>query len=107
MDLRNIRALMIRMGMKKFAVKLSHTGFARSLQGLNYSYCLMGHKAELQKVYDILADDFSRETFKAVIHASKTGNYSGMKNFNVRPQYFLKDIMPVQNHEIYVDGGGV
>ena len=106
MDLRAMRALLIRMGLKDFAVKLSHTRFARVLQGINYSAGLRKHEKEIQQVFEMLADDFSRETLRAVIHASKTGDYSRMKEFNVRPQYFLKDICVPADREIYVDGGG-
>ena len=107
MDLRSIRALMIRMGMKKLAVKLSHSQLARFLQGVNYSSALRKHDSELRQVYDMLADDLSRKTFSAVIQASKSGDYSKIHSVNVQPQYFLKDICPPQNREIYVDGGGV
>ena len=97
---------MIRMGMKKLAVKLSHSQLARFLQGVNYSSALRKHDSELRQVYDMLADDLSRKTFSAVIQASKSGDYSKIHSVNVQPQYFLKDICPPQNREIYVDGGG-
>ena len=94
------------MGFKNLAVKLSHTRFARFLQGINYSAGLRRHGKELRQVYDMLADDLSRETFNAVIHASKSGDYSMMRNYNVQPQYFLRDICVPEDREIYVDGGG-
>lgn len=84
LDLRSIRALMIRMGMKDLAVKLSHSSLARFLQGMNYSAGLRRHEGELQQVYDMLADELSRETFRAVISACKSGDYSGMHKDNSR-----------------------
>ena len=93
--------------MKDLAARLSHTGFARFLQGMNYSAGLLRHERELQQVYDMLADELSRETFRVVISTCKSGDYSGMHKYNVQPQYFLKDICVPLSREIYVDGGGV
>ena len=70
------------MGMKDLAARLSHTGFARFLQGMNYSAGLLRHERELQQVYDMLADELSRETFRVVISTCKSGDYSGMHKYN-------------------------
>ncbi len=63
------------------------------------------HKAEFQKVYSMLEDDFSKETYSAVIRFRKTYDIRYLNKVNVKPQYFLKDILPPADDEVFIDGG--
>lgn len=63
------------------------------------------HEEELQKLADMLEDDFSRFTLERLLAYRKTNDAKYLKGIVVRPQYFQKDIFgPVQD-EVFVDGG--
>ena len=62
-------------------------------------------KEELGKVYDMLEDDFSRDTLKGLLNYRRTGKASYLKGLVVRPQYFQKDILSPVEDEVFVDGG--
>ena len=63
------------------------------------------HQEELQRVSEMLEDDFSRQTLERVLKYRQTGNIDALKGVAVQPEYFPKDIFgPVQD-EVFVDGG--
>jgi FkbM family methyltransferase len=55
-------------------------------------------------VYHLLADDESRETYKAVIKFRRNLDFREIKPHIYYPQYFVKGIINCQK-EIFVDGG--
>ncbi|MBO4901313.1 MAG: FkbM family methyltransferase [Lachnospiraceae bacterium] len=63
------------------------------------------HKEELQQVFDYLEDDFSKETLRAVIDYRKSYEIGLLKGVTIQPQYFLKELLPPSNHEVFIDGG--
>ena len=63
------------------------------------------HKMEFQKVYGMLGDDKSRETFKAIVRFRKNYDIKVLNKVISSPQYFLKDILPPSDNEIFIDGG--
>ena len=64
------------------------------------------HKADFQKVRNLLADDFSKETYDAVLQYRLDYDLSALKPYVVQPQYFPKDIIKSVENEIFLDGGG-
>lgn len=62
------------------------------------------HRDRFKKVYDMLADDKSKLTYKNVLKFRQTGNIKLIDEVKVIPAYFV-DILPKYKHEIFVDGG--
>lgn len=71
----------------------------------DFSRFVSEHEAEFQKVYEILDDSFSKKTYQAVVEYRKTFDIRLLNPVVVQPQYFLKDILPPEETEIFVDGG--
>ena len=63
------------------------------------------HREEFKQVYDILEDEMSRKTFDGIIKFRKTYDIKYLKSIIVSPQYFLKDILPPYDEEVFVDAG--
>lgn len=64
------------------------------------------HRSEFREVYELLEDDFSKKTYKAVIEYRKTYDIRTINKVYVQPQYFLKNILPpAKKGEVFVDGG--
>jgi FkbM family methyltransferase len=62
-------------------------------------------KQMFDKVYDLLEDEESRNTYNAVIKFRMTRNYKDIKKHIYYPQYFVKEIIHNYNNENFVDGG--
>jgi glutathionylspermidine synthase len=62
------------------------------------------HKEQFRKVYHLMADDESRETYKAVVKFRMNRDFREIKHHIYYPQYFVKEIINCQK-EIFVDGG--
>lgn len=60
---------------------------------------------DAQKVYEMLADDMSREVFKAVISFKITGDISHLRAVFSTPDEVYKNILRLDGNEIYVDAG--
>ena len=63
------------------------------------------HEQEFRRVSEMLEDDFSRYTLEKVLQFRKTFDRSILKDVNVQPQYFQKDILSPAEDEVFVDGG--
>lgn len=63
------------------------------------------HKKDFQEAYKILEDDLSRRTYKNVVRFRKTYKMKYINAVNIKPQYFLKDIVPPCENEVFIDGG--
>ena len=64
------------------------------------------HETELSQLREMLADERSRYTLDKLLAFRRTSDRSLLKDIEVQPQYFQKDIFgPVEN-EVFVDGGG-
>lgn len=59
-------------------------------------------------VYNLLADDISREVFERIINFKITFDIKFMDSFTNRhnEQYFEKSIIPANEKHVFVDGGG-
>lgn len=63
------------------------------------------NKERLDTVLQILSDEKSREIMKAVI-AYRTDKRPIPKNiYSENDQYFVKDLIEIENEEVFVDGG--
>ena len=63
------------------------------------------HEQDIQRLSEMLEDDFSRYTLKKVLEFRKTFDRSVLKDVNIQPQYFQKDIFGPVKDEVFVDGG--
>jgi FkbM family methyltransferase len=70
-----------------------------------FTKCYKENKEKFKETYNLLTDECSRETYKAIIEFRKSYKYSAIRRYICYPQYFLKDIFNY-NNEIFVDGGG-
>lgn len=64
-----------------------------------------GHKLELSGIYEKLADDKSKKTFRSVLMGRNTGDYRYYADVFDENQYFPSDIIHL-NDEIFLDIGG-
>ncbi len=69
-----------------------------------YEYCLE-HAAELEEVYESLADDLSREVFSDVINFRISGKPEYLKKITTPKSEVYTDIIKPQGDEVYVDLG--
>ena len=67
--------------------------------------CYELHRAEFQKLYELLEDDFSRRTLHNVIEYRLTGRTNLLRDIVVSPQYFVPDIIGPLKDEVFIDGG--
>jgi FkbM family methyltransferase len=63
------------------------------------------HEAELQTVYDRLADDVSRETFAALLNYKLSGKLSYLQACTTKREDDLKELFSFGEEETYVDLG--
>ena len=63
------------------------------------------NKARFGAAYDLLADDLSRETFRAFLDAKLGGNAEALAAVSRKEQYFPKGIIHLSDSEVFVDGG--
>ena len=69
-----------------------------------YSYC-MEHAEELQKVYDLLADDMSRQTFADVINFRISGRIDHLTRCTAEREQIFSELFSFTDDEIYIDMG--
>lgn len=63
------------------------------------------HESDFRKLAEMLQDDASRYTLEKVLAYRKSYDMSVLKNVNVHPQYFQKNIFATVKDEVFVDGG--
>lgn len=63
------------------------------------------HKEEFVHLFELLEDDFSRETLYQVLEFRKTWKMKALNSVIVEPQYFQSDIFEYTDQEILIDGG--
>lgn len=63
------------------------------------------HQKELDAVAALLADDLSRKVYFDAIRYRKTHNPADAPKYSKHDQYFVKDIVPLSEHEVFVDCG--
>ena len=63
------------------------------------------HEAEFDRLMEMLEDDRSRYTMEKVIAFRKSYNRNVLKDVEVHPTYFQKDILGPVKDEVFVDGG--
>ena len=80
--------------------KNEHEAKAREFQAF-----YAAHEEELQRLTEMLEDYFSRYTLKKVLEFRKTYDRRVLRDVNVRPQYFQKDVFGPVEDEVFVDGG--
>ena len=67
--------------------------------------CYELHRAEFQKLYELLEDDFSRRTLHNVIEYRLTARTNLLRDIVVSPQYFCPGIIGPLKEEVFIDGG--
>ena len=63
------------------------------------------HAEDLNKVASLFADDYSREIYFAAINYRKTHNPKDAPKYSKHDQYFVKDIVPLSDNEVFIDCG--
>ena len=66
---------------------------------------LAKHERDLQKVYDNLADDFSRQVFAAILNYRISGKITYLKECTTNRSTDLEELFVFGNEEVYVDAG--
>lgn len=63
------------------------------------------NKERFDMLEEMLEDDFSRETLKAVIRYRSSPKYGMLRDVAVNHQYFVDDIFDPMDDEVFIDGG--
>lgn len=63
------------------------------------------HQKELDSVVALFADDLSREIYYAAISYRKTHNPKDAPVYSKHDQYFVKDLIPLSDSEVFIDCG--
>lgn len=63
------------------------------------------HKKETDAIVAFLADDLSKTVYQAAIEYRKSHNPKDMPVFSKNDQYFVKDIVPLTDNEVFIDCG--
>ncbi|PYG85782.1 FkbM family methyltransferase [Ruminiclostridium sufflavum DSM 19573] len=66
---------------------------------------LVKNQDSIEKVYGMLADDFSKAVFKNILKHRATMDYTYMSDIISQKQYFPSDIFELNERECFVDGG--
>lgn len=74
-------------------------------QAAKFSAFYVKNMDNFEAVQTILADDFSRLTLQKVVECRRTTDIRVLKGINIKPQYFIKDILKPIEGEVFVDGG--
>lgn len=71
---------------------------------LSYQY-IKQHITDFEKIYDICADDLSRQVLIEYINAKISGRTDKLWNVISEDRYFPKDILKISKNEVYLDCG--
>ena len=63
------------------------------------------HQKDVEEISAMLADDFSREVYLSAIQYRKTHNPKDKPKYSKQDQYFVKNIVPLTDKEVFVDCG--
>ena len=63
------------------------------------------NKEKFERAYSLLADDISRETFKATLNYKISGKLSYLRNYTQHKDEMFKKVLKIHNNEHYVDLG--
>ena len=63
------------------------------------------HQKEVEAIASLLADDMSRQVYYDAIKYRKTHNPKDAPPYSKQDQYFVKDIVPLTDMEVFVDCG--
>ncbi len=63
------------------------------------------HQKDIDRIAALLADDFSRDVYYSAISYRKTHNPKDLPAYSKQDQYFVKDIVPLSESEVFVDCG--
>lgn len=63
------------------------------------------HPKEVEAISSLLADDLSREVYRAAIQYRQTHNPKDAPIFSKHDQYFVRDIVSLSDSEIFIDCG--
>lgn len=64
-----------------------------------------GQKDRTEKVLNLLADKKSKSVWKEAVRYRTSGHPIGRENYSEEDQYFVRDIIHLQDGEVFVDGG--
>lgn len=64
------------------------------------------HKKEIKKVISILEDEESKRIYRSMIEFRSTYDRKKHPGFTTDDIYFIKDLIKLNEHEIFVDAGG-
>jgi len=63
------------------------------------------HQKDVEQITNLLEDEFSKEVYLAAIKYRKTHNPKDAPKYSKHDQYFVKDIVPLSEKEVFVDCG--
>ncbi len=63
------------------------------------------HKERFGRVYELLGDELSRETYAAFVNSKLGGGADGLHDVLRKDQYFPEGIIKLTDREVFVDGG--
>ena len=63
------------------------------------------HQKELDEISTLFSDDLSREVYFSAINYRKTHHPKDVPFFSKKDQYFVKDIVPLSESEVFIDCG--
>lgn len=66
---------------------------------------IRAHLSELTRVFNLLDDETSKKTYCAKIRYMLTKDPDDLRNALVSGEYFVRDILPINAHEFFLDGG--
>ena len=74
-------------------------------QKSDFYHYYIDNKNKFDEVMRLLQDESSKKTYCAVIEYRSTYKIALLKDVIVKPQYFPKDIVKHERHEVFIDGG--
>ncbi len=79
--------------------------FMPKIQKFKYHKYINENIKKINKVYNILEDEYSKKTLINTINGKVTGNYNFFKEVCETNQYFPGDILSLSSEEVFVDVG--
>lgn len=63
------------------------------------------HQKDLEEISSLFSDDVSRDVFFSAIKYRQTHNPKDVPSYSKNDQYFVKDIVPLTDSEVFIDCG--